>query len=97
MEVVYSYQKRTRLPHLKVDTEPIEFCAAKLLSRRCNRTIHDVQSPFAHCLRGILEVDYEGFRVRDENTGQSKPTMNHAGIVNPFNCVDNIFPEATKL
>ncbi len=97
MEVVYSYQKRTRLPHPKVDTEPIEFCAAKLLSRGGNRPIHDVQSLFAHFLQGILEVDYERFCVHDKNIEYSGPTMNCASVVNPFNCIDNVLPETMKL
>jgi hypothetical protein len=96
-ETIYGYQMLTRLPHPKVDTVPIEFWAAELLSRGGNRTIHDVQSPFAHFLRRILEVDYDGFRVREQNVEYSKPAMNHAGVVNPFNCVDNVLPEATKL
>jgi hypothetical protein len=75
---------------------PIEFCAAKLLSRRGNRPIHDVQFPFARFLRRILEVDYEGFRVRDQNVEYSKPAMDHPGVVNPLYGLDDTFPEAMK-
>ena len=55
----------TWLPNLKVDTEPIEFGAAELLPLRGDCAFHDVHPPFAHFLRGVLEVDYEGLRVRD--------------------------------
>ena len=57
----------------------------------------EVQSPFAHILRRILEVDYEGFRLRDQNTDQSKPAMNHPGFVNPLDGIDNVYPEAMAL
>ena len=95
-EAICSYQKRTRLPHPKVDTVPIEFRATKLLSRGGNRTIHDIKSPFAHFLRRILEVDYERFRLRDQNVKYSKPAMNHAGVMNSLNSADNVLPEAMK-
>jgi len=55
----------TWLPDLKVDTEPKEFWATKLLPLRRNCAPHDVQPPFAHLLRSVLEVDYEGLRVCD--------------------------------
>jgi len=96
-EVVYSYQKCTRLPHPKVDTEPIEFCIAKLLLCGGNCPIHNVQSPFTHFLQGILEVDYERFCVHDKDIEYSGPTMNHASVMNPINCIDNVLPEARRL
>jgi len=55
----------TGFPDLEVDTKPIEFWAAKLLPVRGDCALHDVQPPFAHLLRGVLEVDYEGLRVCD--------------------------------
>ena len=55
----------TWLPDLEVDTKLKEFWATKLLPLWGNCALYDVQPSFAHFLRGVLEVDYEGFRVHN--------------------------------
>ena len=77
---------------MKVDTEPIEFCATKQLPLRSNSALHDVHPSFAYFLRGILEVGYERFRVCDQNVENSEPAMNDPSVVYPFHHVDDVQP-----
>lgn len=82
--------KRTRLPYLKVDTVPIKLCTTKLLPPRSNGTLCDVQLSFAHLLGGILEVDYEGLRVCDEDIKDSETAVNNSGVVDSLHHVDDV-------